>query len=72
MLEKGKKYTYDEIKEVVKLAETKVVAKLDADMKTTRENNGREDAMASLMFSMQNMLVASMMSQMILEKEEVK
>lgn len=72
MLEKGKKYTYDEIKEVVKEAEKKVVSKLDADMKSTRENNGREDTMSSLMFSMQNMLVASMMSQMILEKEEVK
>ena len=72
MLEKGRKYTYDEIKEVVKEAEKKVVSKLDAAMKTTRENNGREDTMASLMFSMQNMLVASMMSQMILEKEEVK
>ena len=72
MLEKGKKYTYDDLKEIIKEVEKKVVTKLDNDMKDVTKDSEKRDPMSSLMFSMQNMLVASMMSQMLLEKEEVK
>lgn len=72
MLEKGKKYTYDELEKIIKEVERKVVTELDNDMKDVTKDSEKRESMSSLMFSMQNMLVASMMSQMLLEKEEVK
>lgn len=71
MIEKKKKYTYEELKKLFNIAEKKVWDELKEQMdKTKKENNQPIDGMSSFVFQLQNMLVTSKLESILFKGEE--
>lgn len=58
MIEKGKKYTYDELKEIFKQAQIQTLAKLKKDFRDAQKEKGAEaNPMYEMAFDMQNLIL---------------
>lgn len=63
------KYTIEEFKEMYDKAMKKALDKMDKEMKETQEKNGKEDGMASALFSMQNMMAMIELKQCLFKED---
>lgn len=70
MLDKKKKYTYEEIETVIKEAHQKAIDKSQKDWDEMLEKQGKKDNMSSMAHMLQNMMLTSEIEKMLFRKDE--
>lgn len=68
-LKKGKKYTYDELKEIFDKAKEETLKSQEEDFGKVEKISGKENPTAKVMFHMQNMMTLIEFRQILFEEE---
>lgn len=69
MLEKKKKYTYEELKEIIGTIHKEAVEELQRDLDESREKQDKKNPMASMAFMMQNMILTHKIEELLFGKD---
>lgn len=70
MLDKKKKYTYEEIKEIIKEAHKKAIDESQKDWDEMLKKQGKSDYRSSMAHMLQNMMLTSEIEKMLFGKDE--
>lgn len=71
MIEKNRKYTYEELKRIYQEAQKVALDEMTSDMEKTIENENKNvDSFTKLMFSMQNMMATAALYRVLFKGEE--